>query len=412
MKTQPYSYLLSLVFIIALSSCQVIASDDWGDMFSMWGDILEKEAWQVGIMFGLEIPSSVPINSVDEGMIAFVARSNTDEGSDAIFVIAENRQVRMLTDAEKLQDGFEFSGDVFWNPSGTHLVFPIHKLCPSDDGSAYKCEAEIYLVDVDSTSMLRISGQGEFAVDPVWSPDGLSLLYRVSDLSDPYGDDYFAERLDSGARVQVSETPEQNVSWGQWSPDQGYFSYLSKDESGVTLNVIDLAIGSEEVLDLDLSYFGSDGDMPANSIESSGFFWSPDGLSIAFSNGPESVSQRQNFLMNVNSGAVSQLSSRKGLLIYGWLDSQRILAEDHLQGIVSLSLEGEVISIVDGVLYPASSCSISPNAEAILLSHIMSNLTIPQEDIYANFVWSIPEEEVTSRIDLVDYSVGEPCWTP
>jgi Tol biopolymer transport system component len=410
MKAKQYLLPLALVFTFAFSSCQVIVDEDWQGRFASWGDSLNKEAWQLGIMFGLEMPSSIPINSIDEGMIAFVATSKIDEGSDAIFLISQNRQVSKIVDAEDLPEEMEFSGKVFWSPKGDLLAFPVHKLCPLDDGSAYQCEAAVFLVDIDTKSLRQISAVSEFAENPVWSPDGTSLVYRITDLNDPIGDDYFAVRLDGGGRVRLSDTPDRNVSWGQWSPDQQKFSYLSDNEKGMYLNIVSIGADPDTTLNVDISYFGSDGESQAASASTSGFYWSPDGRNIAFSNGPASVSQRQNFIMDVNSGEIVPLSERIGLLIYGWLDAKSILAEDHLQGIVGVALDGELISIVDGVLYPASGCSISPNAEAIILSHYDSNLTIPQEDIYKNFVWSITEEEVITRIDLVDYSAGEPCW--
>jgi hypothetical protein len=403
--------ILGFLLVFLLSACQVIESDKWQTRFSEWGDELDKQAWQLGIMFGLEIPRGVQINSIDKGRIAFVANSLKDDVGDAIFVLGVNRQLSKIVEQANLPEGMEFNGDVFWDAGGERLAFASHKLCPLDDGSAIRCEGAVFVIGVATQELRRISSNEEFADSPVWSADGELLMYRVMDVEDPTSDDYFSEWIDGGGRIRLSETPGQTVSWGQWSPTQSYFSYLASDEEISHLQLLSLNSEDGQSQRFDLSYFGSDGNAIATAVALSGIHWSPDGKYIAFSNGPETVAQRQNFVIDVRSGEISPLSADVGLLVFGWLDGRTIFAEDHLQGIVSVNLEGEVTALVDGVLFPASQCALSPGEDQVILSHYDSNFTIPQVDIYKNFVWDLDLEEVSTRIDLVDYSAGKPCWS-
>lgn len=408
------SRLLITLFVLALvlAAFQVSTNQEWTKRIAEWGDRLDKEAWQVGIMLGFEFPAAIPINSIDDGRIAFVGYSENPAQSDAIFVLYPNRQLEKIVDVADLAENMELNEDLLWNPAGDRLAFSTYRLCPLEDGSTRRCEGAIYIVTPDSLALVRFSWQNEFADSPIWSPDGESLLYRVSDVDDPTLDEYYAERLDGSGRRRLTESSGQTLSWGQWSPDQSYFSYLASDESGVRLHLQNLDAGEEGLQVIDLNYFGSDGESQARAISFSGFHWSPNGRYIAFSNGPETVAERENFLFDLRTNNVNLLSSRKGLLIHGWLDARTLIAEDHLQGIVSLSLRGELSEIVGGVLFFPSGCSISADGDSLLLAHYPSDLTIPQEDIYRNFVWSIPDEEVSTRIDLVDYVPGPLCWSP
>jgi TolB protein len=114
-----------------------------------------------------------------------------------------------------------------WSPDGTRIAF-------SNNLSG---EGRMYIVDVDGSRVVDLSGVGE-GKEVAWSPDGRSILFASQrDRSDGYMDIYVMRPDGTGVRrltIANGETPA-------WSPDGRYIVFsagglfvMRADGSGVT----------------------------------------------------------------------------------------------------------------------------------------------------------------------------------
>ncbi|HKT60309.1 MAG TPA: Ig-like domain-containing protein [Gemmatimonadales bacterium] len=109
-----------------------------------------------------------------------------------------------------------------WSPDGTRIAFTRYR---PDLGSPRWGEAAIYLVNVDGTGLLRLSGRSDSTFDahPSWSPDGTRIAFysRREHDADPFhanDSDIYVMQADGTGAVRLTRHGA-NVFHPAWSPD-------------------------------------------------------------------------------------------------------------------------------------------------------------------------------------------------
>lgn len=159
-----------------------------------------------------------------------------------------------------------------WSPDGKHIAF-----VTDQDG-----QREIYVRDIDGSSLLNLTRHRAEDFSPAWSPDGKQIAF-VSDRARNY--EIFVMDADTGDNVRnVSHNRAEEWS-PAWSPDGKNLTFIS-DQTG-SYQVYLLTLDNHQIRNL--TRYNSNDFSPA---------WSPDGKQIAF------VSSRSEFqgvyLLNVD----------------------------------------------------------------------------------------------------------------
>ena len=210
--------------------------------------------------------SSTPRLSPDGTMIAFSATVN-DNTDIYLFEIASGA-IRRVTDA------LEKDSSPSWSPNGQQLAFESFR-----DGNL-----EIYIVNADGTNPTRLTNDSAGDSNPVWSPVSNEILF----VSNRFGNaDLFLLGL-NGSVSPLTTNPAPD-STPAWSPDGSMIAYASF---------------SGELSDICL--IGRDGlnqnCITQGSAEYSTPVWSQNGASIAVSD-PTSI-----YVYNITDKSFIQLS--------------------------------------------------------------------------------------------------------
>lgn len=156
--------------------------------------------------------------SPDGYTIAFVStRDNIDK--DLYTMAADGSRLVRLTEI-----GWILNFD--WSPDGKHIVF--------DGGDAL--ESEIYVVDVEDGSIVRLTNNRVSDFEPVWSPDGRHIAFS-SERED--GVQVYVIDMRMSEAVRVSKSPELS-RWPSWSPNRQFLSYVNGQIPNQSLHILDL----------------------------------------------------------------------------------------------------------------------------------------------------------------------------
>jgi TolB protein len=248
-------------------------------------------------------PQTVTITAGNSSTVAFtivcaaattpIAFGSNALGLQAIFVVnPDGTELRRLTP----EGGFD-RGPV-WSPDGSQILFTSQDdlyvmngdgsgrtlLAEGDGFAAYRWSPDgsmiavvavtisgadvfedLWVMNADGTNSRELAGN---ASGPTWSPDGSSLAYFSSSLSDPH---VRVINLDGTGDRRVTNDPVAAFQ-PAWSPDGSRIAM-------VTLGAKDLLLINPDGSGLvNLTPGGTDDDSPT---------WSPDGSRIAFNTGPE-----------------------------------------------------------------------------------------------------------------------------
>jgi WD40 repeat protein len=201
--------------------------------------------------------------SPDGSRIAFVG--GFDEEDISIYVMrADGTDVRRVTDGGSLADGEDLGPS--WSPDGMRIAFARG--------------GDIFTVNADGTSLVRLTEGPVVEYEPAWSPEGSRIAFEGYDLASggqpPSSVRLYVMNADG---TNITEVGPKNVQGPAWSPDGTEIAYVDTESGSIMavrpdgteprriLNVAPIVGGVHLVYDV---------------------AWSPDGTKLAFMAGPDS----------------------------------------------------------------------------------------------------------------------------
>jgi Tol biopolymer transport system component len=166
-----------------------------------------------------------------------------------------------------------YDAEPAWSPDGTRIAF-------SRWSDAYT--AEIYVMNADGTTQVRISPSGTYDAHPTWSPDGRIAFEHRPGIAWAGGPDslsvgdIYVMNADGTNRVRLTNPPNSlfpHSASPAWSPDGEKIAFMSYSESNTPDIYVINADGTNRVALTNDSTVDTE---PA---------WSPDGSRVVFRNG-------------------------------------------------------------------------------------------------------------------------------
>ena len=294
-------------------------------------------------------PTTTPVSLQSAEQIAFVMKHG--ETTDLYLMGADGSEPTLLL--------AEVAGSPQWSPDGSAIAVFHRNL--SD-------EWNLSVIHADGTGLRDVISERDYKVwfGPVWSPDGQGLLFSATVANT---EQLFRAGADGSGVRQLTEAGGLEAAW---SPDGSKIVFASIRDGGRALYMMN-ADGTDQVLlnapidcleyglhwspdgrliaytaecDVDLKeelyIISPDGSGRRQLTEELGvwtdFSWSPDSRSIAFG----SMSDNNHlFVVDVDSGAVTQLDAEEGAFFYPpqWsTDGQSLVFEAWIRPIRNFEL--------------------------------------------------------------------------
>jgi TolB protein len=144
--------------------------------------------------------------SPDGTQIAFASNQDDPKGLKIYVMNADGSDQRVLTQHE----GYALSPS--WSPDGQTLVFHTN----------WESRFQLYTVNVDGGEPQKLYDVPNNAYMPAWSPDGSRIAY-VGD-QDSGNDDIYILNLTTKSIERITTDPERDL-WPVWSPDGSKIAY-------------------------------------------------------------------------------------------------------------------------------------------------------------------------------------------
>ena len=221
----------------------------------------------------------MPSVSHDGRKIAFMSDKN---GKYQIFVMdIDGRNLKQLTFSK------DNSSHPAWSPDDTRIVF----------SSTMEKTSQLWVMDADGSNLKKLtSGDRGVSNSPSWSPDGKRIVFNsVVVTADPWKYYIYLLDLDSGSITRLTDSGEDaNPCWTPDGKKITFVSYNSKKQGLYTMN----PDGSTVAL-------LTSGAKYANYVS-----WSPDGSKIAFAS-KSSVGDWQIYSANADGSGLTRLTNNK-----------------------------------------------------------------------------------------------------
>jgi Tol biopolymer transport system component len=171
--------------------------------------------------------------------------------------------------------------DPSWSPDGAHITFSSER-----DGNR-----EIYMMRADGGDVRRLTNHAAVDASPVWSPDGARILFVSG--RDGTQDLYTMKRDGTGLeRMTINAHSSRDVP--RWSPDGSLVAFQIADRGRYDIGLLRLRDKRQSVL---VSTPHNDGS----------YSWSPDGSRLAYISGPGGAEALH--VVDVASGKTSRLTT-------------------------------------------------------------------------------------------------------
>jgi len=187
-----------------------------------------------------------PAWSPDGRMIAF-----TDSSGEVAVLNPATGSITALTQHPA------HDGAPDWSPDGGRIAFASNR-----DGLA-----ELYLMNADGSSPVRVTNGVGFAGSPAWSPDGRRIAFNC--VVESGNDDICAVNVDGSGFARLTSDPPSDYG-PAWSPDGRKIAFATERYAPLMSEIAILNLDGMAVSRLAAGVNGSE---PA---------WSPDGNRIAF----------------------------------------------------------------------------------------------------------------------------------
>jgi len=271
---------------------------------------------------------SQPQWSPDGRYISFLAARGSGTGDDApkaqIYVMrAEGGEAWKLTEAKEAVTGYS------WSPDSRQLAYiTIDPRSSSEEAAIRKRDDErvfendfrythIWTIDLDTKQATRITEGTSWTVRgaPSWAPDGKRLVFsaNATTMLRDYRSDIYIVEISSKNVEKISTNPAPD-SQPEWSPDGSTIAWISEPPMGKPLadgtlpssvglsHLVLYSIATKTLRDVSSREFDIDAGSPR---------WASDGKSLVFTAGKRAYSEL--FRYDVASGKYSQLTHQKTL---------------------------------------------------------------------------------------------------
>lgn len=231
-------------------------------------------------------PTSAPA-AASEGCIAFY--SDRDGNPEIYTINSDGSGLMRLTDNPAFDDSPAIS------PDGKQILFLTARHDP--DPHFPDLKYEIYLMDIDGSSLRRLTDTDAAEDHPAWSPDGSKILFDADYDGDGFYEIYTLN-LDGSGLTRLT-TGESNDQFADWSLDGAQIAF-SSDRSG----------------SWDIFVMNADGSNPQTLTSGPDWelfpAWSPDGNQIAFNGLAPRSRNTDVFVMDASGRNLRQLTREPG----------------------------------------------------------------------------------------------------
>lgn len=150
--------------------------------------------------------------------------------------------------------------DPSWSPDGSHIVF----------SSARDGNRELYAVRADGADARRLTNNASKDASPVWSPDGSRIAF-VSE-RDGVGEVYVVGP-DGSSLERVTNGAHSSSDPPRWSPDASRIAFQIADQGRYDIGVVEIRDRRQRIV-------------VATPHNDGSYTWSPSGTDLAYISGP------------------------------------------------------------------------------------------------------------------------------